>query len=131
MASTSVSRILPAFPERVWQLIGGFHALPDRSRSSRKALHWRAAESVAWKGTRRTAGAIQRTAALLHLLHRRSTLRGQRPPRDPAGVSGARAKQAAEVVWTVRFQPEGITDAEAAALFDGFSGMASMRCKAR
>jgi hypothetical protein len=29
MASTSVSRILPASPERVWQLIGGFHALPD------------------------------------------------------------------------------------------------------
>jgi hypothetical protein len=29
MASTSVSRIPPASPERLWQLIGGFHALPD------------------------------------------------------------------------------------------------------
>ncbi|MEU5860183.1 MULTISPECIES: SRPBCC family protein [unclassified Nonomuraea] len=29
MATTSVSRVLPASPERVWDLIGGFHALPD------------------------------------------------------------------------------------------------------
>lgn len=29
MASTSVSRIVPATPDQVWQLIGGFHALPD------------------------------------------------------------------------------------------------------
>ncbi|QIY68023.1 SRPBCC family protein [Streptomyces sp. RLB1-33] len=29
MASTSVSRTLPAAPERVWQLIGGFGSLPD------------------------------------------------------------------------------------------------------
>ncbi|MFD5563022.1 SRPBCC family protein [Kitasatospora griseola] len=29
MASTSVSRIVPATPERVWNLIGGFDALPD------------------------------------------------------------------------------------------------------
>lgn len=29
MASTSVSRIVPATPDQVWQLVGGFHALPD------------------------------------------------------------------------------------------------------
>lgn len=29
MASTSVSRVLPASPQQVWDLIGGFHALPD------------------------------------------------------------------------------------------------------
>ncbi|KIQ66578.1 XoxI [Kitasatospora griseola] len=29
MASTTVSRIVPATPERVWNLIGGFDALPD------------------------------------------------------------------------------------------------------
>ncbi|MER5915012.1 SRPBCC family protein [Streptomyces sp. NPDC001982] len=29
MASTSVSRIIPASPDRVWQLIGGFGSLPD------------------------------------------------------------------------------------------------------
>ncbi|MFF1966817.1 SRPBCC family protein, partial [Streptomyces sp. NPDC058232] len=29
MASTSVSRVVPASPERVWQLIGGFDSLPD------------------------------------------------------------------------------------------------------
>jgi hypothetical protein len=29
MASTSVSRTVPAPPERVWQLIGGFGSLPD------------------------------------------------------------------------------------------------------
>ncbi|MEU6796681.1 SRPBCC family protein [Nonomuraea wenchangensis] len=28
MASTSVSRVLPASPQQVWDLIGGFHALP-------------------------------------------------------------------------------------------------------
>ncbi|MFB9578490.1 SRPBCC family protein, partial [Streptomyces yanii] len=28
MASTSVSRIVPASPEKVWSLIGGFDALP-------------------------------------------------------------------------------------------------------
>lgn len=29
MASTSVSRVLPASPQQVWDLIGGFDALPD------------------------------------------------------------------------------------------------------
>ncbi|GAA2999956.1 SRPBCC family protein [Streptomyces lactacystinicus] len=29
MASTSVSRIVPAPPDQVWNLIGGFDALPD------------------------------------------------------------------------------------------------------
>lgn len=29
MASTSVSRIVPASPDEVWSLIGGFDALPD------------------------------------------------------------------------------------------------------
>ncbi|MCX4792070.1 MULTISPECIES: SRPBCC family protein [unclassified Streptomyces] len=29
MASTSVSRIAPASPDKVWSLIGGFDALPD------------------------------------------------------------------------------------------------------
>ncbi|MYT75404.1 MULTISPECIES: SRPBCC family protein [unclassified Streptomyces] len=29
MASTSVSRTVPASPDRVWSLIGGFDALPD------------------------------------------------------------------------------------------------------
>ncbi|MEU7044163.1 SRPBCC family protein [Streptomyces varsoviensis] len=29
MASTSVSRVVPASPDRVWRLIGGFDALPD------------------------------------------------------------------------------------------------------
>lgn len=29
MASTSVSRIVPASPDKVWNLIGGFDALPD------------------------------------------------------------------------------------------------------
>lgn len=29
MASTSVSRIVPASPEKVWNLVGGFDALPD------------------------------------------------------------------------------------------------------
>ncbi|WP_405447673.1 SRPBCC family protein [Streptomyces achromogenes] len=29
MASTSVSRTVPASPEKVWSLIGGFDALPD------------------------------------------------------------------------------------------------------
>ncbi|MFE4424220.1 SRPBCC family protein [Streptomyces sp. NPDC056817] len=29
MASTSVSRIVPASPDTVWNLIGGFDALPD------------------------------------------------------------------------------------------------------
>ncbi|MFF4763438.1 SRPBCC family protein [Streptomyces sp. NPDC001292] len=29
MASTSVSRIVPASPDKVWSIIGGFDALPD------------------------------------------------------------------------------------------------------
>ncbi|MGW1553014.1 SRPBCC family protein, partial [Streptomyces sp. NPDC002346] len=29
MASTSASRIVPASPDKVWNLIGGFDALPD------------------------------------------------------------------------------------------------------
>ncbi|MFE7466066.1 SRPBCC family protein [Streptomyces sp. NPDC057499] len=29
MASTTISRTVPASPDKVWALIGGFHALPD------------------------------------------------------------------------------------------------------
>ncbi|MFF2011721.1 SRPBCC family protein [Streptomyces sp. NPDC058195] len=29
MASTTISRTVPASPDQVWALIGGFHALPD------------------------------------------------------------------------------------------------------
>ncbi|GAA0363926.1 SRPBCC family protein [Microbispora corallina] len=29
MATVSVSRVVPADPERAWELVGGFHALPD------------------------------------------------------------------------------------------------------
>ncbi|WEB45264.1 hypothetical protein MOV08_42210 [Streptomyces yunnanensis] len=58
MASTSVSRVVHASPEAVWNLIGGFHSLPGRP-------------------------------------------------------------EAAEVQWSGRFVPEGVSDEEAEALFAG------------
>lgn len=42
MASTSVSRVVPASPERVWNLIGGFHTLPDWLPSIPESTRWRA-----------------------------------------------------------------------------------------
>ena len=125
MASTSVSRILPASPERVWQLIGGFHALPD----------WLAfiPESTALEGGRvrrlRTSDGkvlVER----LEQFNERQHYYTYSILEAPFAVSGHLAtlrvypvpgqKQAAEVVWTVRFILEGLSDAEAAALFDGF-----------
>ncbi|MET7313950.1 SRPBCC family protein [Streptomyces thermoviolaceus] len=59
MASTSVSRTIPASPQKVWDLIGGFGSLPDwlpyipkstfGSPTSRRAPCRRAVGSVGWR----------------------------------------------------------------------------------
>jgi hypothetical protein len=125
MASTSVSRIPPASPERLWQLIGGFHALPD----------WLPfiPESTALEGGRVRCLRTSDGKVLVERLEQfneRQHYYTYSILEAPFAVSGHLAtlpvypvpgqKQAAEVVWTVRFIPEGISDAEAAALFDGF-----------
>jgi hypothetical protein len=124
MASTSVSRIVPASGERVWDLIGGFHALPD----------WLPyiSESTALQGGRvrrltnpdgeviveRLVNANEQERHYSYTILEApfpvtgylSTLRVFDVPGRP---------DTAEVVWSGRFVPQGVSDAEAVQLFTG------------
>ncbi|MFJ4847120.1 MULTISPECIES: SRPBCC family protein [unclassified Streptomyces] len=124
MASTSVSQVVPASPERVWQLIGGFGSLSEWNPSI--------TETVLMEGGRvrrlRTAdGEVvvermvsfdeeQRTYAYTFVetpfpaTGYLATLRVHAVPGE---------KDAAEVQWSGRFVPQGVADDDVVALFTG------------
>ncbi|OPF83209.1 MxaD family protein [Streptomyces antioxidans] len=134
MASTTATLDLAVPPERVWQLIGGFDALPD----------WLPyiAESVAAEGGRvrrlrnEEGGVIvERLVAFddaarsysyaileapFPVTDYLSTLRVREVP----GRSGA-----SRVEWSGTFTPAGVSDDEAVALFHGIyaDGLAALR----
>ncbi|MFE4973689.1 SRPBCC family protein [Kitasatospora sp. NPDC056651] len=125
MASTSVSRVVPATPEQVWALIGGFDALPD----------WLPyiPESVAVEGGRvrrlKNLGGetiVERLVDFNETERRYSYAILQAPfPVDDGYVSTIRVHSipgrpdAAEVQWSGRFHPKGATDQEVVDLFHG------------
>lgn len=124
MASTSVSRIVPATPEKVWSLIGGFDALPD----------WLPyiPESTASEGGRvRSLKNPEGEVIVERLVDFNETERHYsyailRAPFPVDGyVSTLRVHAVpgrddlAEVQWSGRFNPMGATEQEAVDLFTG------------
>ncbi|MFF3754765.1 SRPBCC family protein [Streptomyces sp. NPDC002018] len=124
MASTSVSRVVPASPERVWQLIGGFHALPDwlpyipesvpleggrirRLRTSAGELIMERMVDFSEQERRYSYSIVEAPFPVSGYL---STLRVHTLPGQ---------EEAAEVQWSARFIPVGVGDDDAAALFTG------------
>ncbi|MFE1195643.1 SRPBCC family protein [Streptomyces olivaceoviridis] len=124
MASTSVSRIVPASPDKVWSLIGGFDALPD----------WLPyiPESTALEGgrVRRLKNPegeviIERLVDFNEAERHYSYAILQAPFPVNGYVSTLRVhaipgeENAAEVQWSGRFNPDGATENEVVELFTG------------
>ncbi|MEU3526954.1 SRPBCC family protein [Streptomyces sp. NPDC038707] len=122
MASTSVSRTVPASPEKVWSLIGGFDALPD----------WLPyiTESTALEGGRvRRLKNPEGEVIIERLVDFNETERHysyailQAPFPVGGYLSTLRVhtvpgrENAAEVQWSGRFDPDGATEEEAVDLF--------------
>ncbi|OKH99104.1 hypothetical protein A6A06_26335 [Streptomyces sp. CB02923] len=124
MASTSVSRVLPASPQKVWDLIGGFDALPD----------WLPyiPESTALEGGRvRKLANLDGDVVIERLVgfdeaERHYTYAILEAPFPVTGyLSTLRVHSVddrddlAEVQWSGRFTPDGVSDTEAEELFAG------------
>lgn len=124
MASTSVSRVLPASPQKVWDLIGGFDALPD----------WLPyiLESTALEGGRVRKLANPDGDVIVERLvgfneaERHYTYAILEAPFPVTGyLSTLRVHPVdgrddlAEVQWSGRFTPDGASDTEAEKLFTG------------
>ncbi|WP_369142502.1 SRPBCC family protein [Streptomyces sp. R44] len=124
MASTSVSRVVPATPQKVWDLIGGFDALPD----------WLPyiPQSTALKGgrVRRLTNPdgdviIERLVDFNETERRYSYAILEAPFPVTGYVSTLRVhavpgrEDVSEVQWSGRFNPDTVTDAEAEELFAG------------
>ncbi|MEU6662012.1 SRPBCC family protein [Streptomyces sp. NPDC046821] len=124
MASTSVSRVLPASPQQVWDLIGGFDALPD----------WLPyiPESTALEGgrvrrlTNPDGDVIVERLIGFNEVERHYTYAILEAPFPVTGYLStlrvhpvAGRDDAAEVQWSGRFTPDGVSDTEAEGLFAG------------
>ncbi|WP_409239100.1 SRPBCC family protein [Streptomyces sp. PA5.6] len=124
MASTSVSRTVPAPPEQVWALIGGFDSLPD----------WLPyiTGSVALEGgrVRRLTNPdgeiiVERLVAFDEAGRHYSYAILDAPFPVTGYVSTLRVHavagrdDVAEVQWSGRFTPDGVTDDEVVDLFAG------------
>ncbi|MGW6095945.1 SRPBCC family protein [Streptomyces sp. NPDC055157] len=124
MASTSVSRVVPASPERVWQLIGGFDSLPD----------WLPyiPESTALEGGRVRRLANPDGEAIVERLvdfsetERHYSYAILEAPFPVVGyISSLRVHEVpgqtdiAEVQWSGRFTPQGTSEDEVVTLFTG------------
>ncbi|MFD8600467.1 SRPBCC family protein [Kitasatospora sp. NPDC059646] len=122
MASTSVSRIVPAAPDTVWKLIGGFDSLPD----------WLPyiPESTALEGGRvrrlrnPEGGVIVERLVAFNEAERHYSYAIQQAPFPVNGYLSTIRVHAvpgrddlAEVQWSGRFNPDGATEDEAVALF--------------
>ncbi|MDH0744990.1 SRPBCC family protein [Pseudomonas sp. GD03842] len=126
MAKASATVRVPASADKVWQLIGGFDALPD----------WLpfVSESVAAAGGRIRQLTTQDGARISEQLQRfdeqgrtysYSIVEGPLPLTDYLATLTVRADgaEAAFVEWSSTFTPVGISDAEAEALIlDVYNG---------
>ncbi|SHM76797.1 SRPBCC family protein [Streptomyces yunnanensis] len=124
MASTSVSRVVHASPEAVWNLIGGFHSLSDwlpyipeslseqggRARRLTNADGEVIIEQLTAYNLQGRSYSYAILQAPFPVTGYLSTLRVHALPGRP---------EAAEVQWSGRFVPEGVSDEEAEALFAG------------
>ncbi|WP_066942595.1 SRPBCC family protein [Microtetraspora fusca] len=124
MASTSVSRVVPASPARVWQLIGGFGSLPDwlpyitestlseggRVRHLKNLGGDTIVERLMEFNEEQRFYSYRILQAPFPIVDYLSTLRVHE-------VSGN--DNVAEVQWSGRFVPQGAGDDEVVALFTG------------
>ncbi|MFD4976959.1 SRPBCC family protein [Streptomyces sp. NPDC058424] len=124
MASTSVSRVVPASPQKVWCLVGGFDALPD----------WLPyiLESTALEGgrVRRLKNPdgeviVERLVDFNETERHYSYAIVEAPFPVTGYVSTIRVhavpgrEDLAEVQWSGRFAPDGVSDDEVVDLFTG------------
>lgn len=124
MTSTSVSRIVPASPERVWDLIGGFHALPDWLPFISESIPLEDGRSRRLRTP--DGGVVIERMESFSEQERRCTysiVEAPFPVTDcivTLSVHGLPGREdGAEVVWSARFVPDGVSDAEAVELFNG------------
>jgi hypothetical protein len=124
MASTSVSRVVPASPERVWNLIGGFHALPDWLPFIPESTPL---EGGRVRRLRNPEGEVivERMVAFSEAERHYAYAIVESPFPVTGYVSDLRVHavpgqpEAAEVVWSGRFVPEGASEAQVVELFTG------------
>ncbi|MFJ5282116.1 SRPBCC family protein [Streptomyces parvulus] len=124
MASTSVSKVVPASPDRVWALIGGFGSLPDwlpyisesafsdggRRRHLKNADGDTIVEQLMEFNEEQRYYSYHIVDAPFPVVDYLSTLRVHEVT-DDASVT--------EVQWSGRFVPRGATDDEVVKLFTG------------
>ncbi|MEI7033576.1 SRPBCC family protein [Streptomyces pratensis] len=124
MASTSVSRVVQASPERVCELIGGFHSLPDWLPYIPKTVPeqgGRARRLTNAEGgvivERMTAYSAEERYYSYAILQAPFPVTGYLSTLRVFSVPGR--PEAAETQWSGRFVPEGVSDEEAETLFTG------------
>ncbi|MET7286992.1 SRPBCC family protein [Streptomyces sp. NPDC005573] len=134
MASTSVSRIVPASPADVWQLIGGFDSLPDwlpfipsstlgdggRTRRLKNPDGETIVERLIDFDEERRFYSYTILEAPFPVTDYLSTLRVHAVAGDDS---------VSEVQWSGRFTPRDVPDEEVVALFTGIysDGLAALR----
>ncbi|MFJ4797897.1 SRPBCC family protein [Kitasatospora purpeofusca] len=124
MASTSVSRIVPATPEKVWALVGGFDALPDWLPYIPEST---ALEGGRVRRLRNPEGGVvvERLVAFDEAERHYSYAILESPFPVNGYLSTIRVhtvpghENAAEVQWSGRFNPDGATEDEVVELFTG------------
>jgi hypothetical protein len=129
MASVAVSRVIPASPKRVWQLIGGFTTVSDWlplpepiSLEGGRVRQFPAPEG--FPGAEDSDGAIRERLLEFSEAEMRCTYAIYSGPFPFTNhVAELRVfpiegdPDSAEVQWTTRFTPRGVTEEEATAIF--------------
>ena len=121
MATASATIDIPASAEQVWQLIGGFNALPDwlpfivKSEASDggRVRHLQTVDGAVVVERLQTFDNAGRTYSY-------SILEAPFPAREYLATLKVEAQgQGARVTWSGRFEPVGVSDEEVTALFAG------------
>jgi hypothetical protein len=133
MATTSASVEVPASPQEVWQLIGGFDSLPDwlpyiPSSTLSEGGRIRSLES-------QEGGVIVERLEFFDDQNRTYSYSIAQAPFPVSGyfstlrVHEMPGGQAARVEWSGTFTPVGVSDADAVALFRGIytAGLKALR----
>ncbi|MGW5690218.1 SRPBCC family protein [Streptomyces asiaticus] len=134
MASTTATLDLSVPPERVWQLIGGFDALPDWLPYISESV---AAEGGRVRRLRNAEGGVivERLVAFDDAARSYSYAILEAPFPVTDYLSTLRVREvpgrsdASRVEWSGTFTPTGVSDDEAVALFHGIyaDGLAALR----
>jgi hypothetical protein len=133
MAQASAYIDIPASPDTVWQLIGGFDSLPDW-------LPFIPKSELSEGGRVRTLQTPEGDVIVERLEGFDNAARwySYSITQAPFAVTGYKAKlgvapqadpQTARVTWSANFTPSGMSEAEAVALFEGIftGGLAALR----